>query len=588
MDPVSTLLGPVQLQGEPGGWTASLATADGGEPGVQLVTLRLSAPSPLPPPQVSLFWSFPSSGIQTRWSPLAGFSRNLPPNWGGTVDSSIASSMPLVQLGNTRDENRVTVAVSEAVRVVRIQAGVHEETASIHLSVRLFTEPEAPISESETTVRLDVRRVFYAEAIREASAWLSALPEYSPAVAPAAAFDPIYSSWYSYHQQVFEKQLEEECRIAAGFGMKGIIVDDGWQTEDHQRGYAFCGDWKPSKMRFADMAAHVARVHAMGMRYLLWYSVPFIGTKSENYARFKGKYLIDRLGASVLDPRFPEVREFLASTYEKALRDWDLDGFKLDFIESFAMVGKNDPAIAENYAGRDIRSIPHAVDVLFTEIMARLKAIKPDLLVEFRQGYIGPAIRKYGNMIRAGDCPADILANRVRTLDLRLTSGGSAVHADMLEWDMRDTAENAALQLLAVLFAVPQISVRIEELPESHRQMLRFWLDFWTAHRDTLMHGSLVPLNQSLNYPVVIAEKGDEAIVAVYAQDQLLHLRWLKARRVYLVNATGADELLLEVARTPRAVHAWTATGDYSDVSVPAGGLSALAVPPSGLAELDY
>ncbi len=587
MEPVNTLLGPVQLQGELGGWTAALSTADA-EPGVQLVTLRLSAPAPLPPPQVSLFWCFPSAGIQTRWSPLACFTRNLPPNWGWTADSCIASSMPLVQLGNTRDENRVTVAVSEALRVVRIQAGVHEESAGIHLSVRLFTEPQAPIPEYETTVRLDVRHVFYAEALREASAWLSALPEYAPAVAPAAAFDPIYSSWYSYHQQVFEGPLEEECRIASGYGMKGIIVDDGWQTEDHQRGYAFCGDWKPTKLRFADMAAHVARVHALGMRYLLWYSVPFVGLKSENYARFQGKYLYERLGAAVLDPRFPDVREFLASTYEKALREWDLDGFKLDFIDSFTMIGRKDPAVAENYAGRDIRSVPHALDALFTEIMARLKAIKPDLLVEFRQSYVGPAIRKYGNMIRAGDCPADTLSNRVRTLDLRLTSGGSAVHADMLEWDMGDTPEGAALQLLAVLFAVPQISVRIEEIPETHRRMLRFWLDFWTAHRDTLMHGTLMPLNQSLNYPVVIAEKGDEAIVAVYAQDQILRLRWLKARSVYLVNATGSDELLLDQARAPRAAHAWTATGGYADIAVPAAGLSALAVPPSGLAELDY
>ena len=587
MEPVNTLLGPVQLQGDLGGWTASVSAADA-EPGVQLVTLHLSATSPLPPPSLSLFWSFPSAGIHTRWHPLTGFARNLPPNWGGTVDSCISRSMPLVQLGNTRDENRATIAVSEAVRVVRMEAGVHEETASVHLSVRLFTEPEAPISEYEATVRIDVRHVFYAEAIREAAAWLSALPEYAPAPAPEAAFDPIYSSWYSYHQQVFEKPLEEECRLASGFGMKGIIVDDGWQTEDHQRGYAFCGDWKVAKIRFADMAAHVARVHALGMRYLLWYSVPFIGLKSENYARFQGKYLCERLGAAVLDPRFPEVREFLVSTYEKALREWDLDGFKLDFIDSFAMVGRKDPAVAEDYAGRDIRSVPHAVDRLLEEVMARLRAIKPDLLVEFRQAYIGPAIRKYGNMIRAGDCPADILANRVRTIDLRLTSGGSAVHADMLEWGMDATPEDAALQLLAVLFAVPQISVRIEELPEPHRRMLRFWLDFWTAHRETLMRGTLSPLNQSLNYPVVIAEKGDEAIVAVYAQDQLLRLRWLKARRVYLVNATGSDELLLEQARAPRAAHAWTATGDFAEIAIPPAGVGALAVPPSGLVELDY
>ena len=54
-------------------------------------------------------------------------------------------------------------------------------------------------------------------------------------------------------------------------------------------------------------------------------------------------------------------------------------------------------------------------------------------MIEFRQSYIGPAIRKYGNIFRAGDCPADILSNRIHTIDLRLTSGSTAVHSDMLD-----------------------------------------------------------------------------------------------------------------------------------------------------------
>ncbi len=39
----------------------------------------------------------------------------------------------------------------------------------------------------------------------------------------------------------------------------------------------------------------------------------------------------------MLDPRYPEVREFLIGIYEKALLDWDLDGFKLDFVDEFVV-----------------------------------------------------------------------------------------------------------------------------------------------------------------------------------------------------------------------------------------------------------
>ena len=53
------------------------------------------------------------------------------------------------------------------------------------------------------------------------------------------------------------------------------------------------------------MAAHVKRVQDMGIKYMMWYSVPFIGHRSANFARFKGRYVADNdsgMGAAVLDP----------------------------------------------------------------------------------------------------------------------------------------------------------------------------------------------------------------------------------------------------------------------------------------------
>src|SRR5260370_28172742 len=100
------------------------------------------------------------------------------------------------------------------------------------------------------------------------------------------------------------------------------------------------------------MKAHVGRVHELGMKYLLWYAVRFVGIRSKAYDRFAGKLLgtIDALGAGVLDPRFPDVREYIVSTYEQAMRAWDLDGFKLDFIDSFAALGWGGQELA---AGED-------------------------------------------------------------------------------------------------------------------------------------------------------------------------------------------------------------------------------------------
>lgn len=51
-------------------------------------------------------------------------------------------------------------------------------------------------------------------------------------------------------------------------------------------------------------------------------------------------------------------------------------------------------------------------------------------------------------------------------IDLRLTSGDTAVHSDMLEWSSRGPRLKRRAQLLNVIFSVPQISVRLADLPE--------------------------------------------------------------------------------------------------------------------------
>ena len=172
-------------------------------------------------------------------------------------------------------------------------------------------------------------------------------------------------------------------------------------------------------------------------------------------------------------------------------------------------------AIAQNYAGRDIKSIPMAVDRLLSDVITRLKTIKPDILIEFRQNYIGPAVRKYGNIFRAADCPADIAVHRVRMVDLRLFSGNTAVHSDMLEWNMASTAEVAARQLLNVIFSVPQISIRFAELPPEHRKMLSFWLNWLVEQREVLLQGRFMPYHPELNYPVISAVNGQKTGRAV-------------------------------------------------------------------------
>ena len=89
--------------------------------------------------------------------------------------------------------------------------------------------------------------------------------------------------------------------------------------------------------------------------------------------------------------------------------------------------------------------------------MTKLREVNPDICIEFRQGYTGPLMQTYGNMLRVGDCPIAAMNNRVGILNLRSLREKTAVHSDMLMWNEKDSVESAALQFINVLYGVPQI-----------------------------------------------------------------------------------------------------------------------------------
>ena len=547
----SALVGRVTYTDLPG-WTVSVETKTP-EKGVELWEFAMVADKPSVPGKWAVSCNFPLKDVVGRWA-TAG-SKKIPPDWGGWFDSSLYSQAPVLAYFSDSNENRGVIACSEALRRVNFRMGVHEPSATSCYWAELFSEPEAPLGSYKVSFRLDFRPIFYADAIRGAFAWFGTMPAYRSAAVPAAAFDPLYSFWYSYHQGVNTANVEKECAAAVPYGMKTAIIDDGWQTDDNSGRYAYCGDWEVSTNRFADFPGHIKKVQEMGMKYMIWYSVPYVGFKSKNFAKFKGKYLYEDHGmlAAVLDPRFPEVREFLIGKYEQAVRDWGVDGLKLDFIDSFGFRGA-DPAVKEDYAGRDIKSLPEAIDRLMTDVNKRLAAIKPGVLIEFRQSYIGPAILKYGNMLRAADCPMDVLSNRIRTLDLRLSCGPAAVHSDMLMWNMDESPEAASKQFWNILFSVPQISVRLEEISAAHRAKLREMLDFWLAHRETIMKGELRPMRPDLNYPIVYAYGKDEQVVAVYDPAMVVEVDRSRGPIVYIVNATDAKTLVVREGKNVREV----------------------------------
>jgi alpha-galactosidase len=515
------------------------------EDGILLVDVDVTYAEPQVPTPFSVCFETPCIDMYSTWGAYIGFQRTLNPSWSKTVTKSrLASGAPLHQTISSDDQNGITIALSDAMMPIDIATGVSEETSDLRCEIRFFTMPVNTLSEYHATIYIDQKRRPYGESLMAAEHYWAEECGYPCAYIPDSARRPMYSCWYSFHQNIDVEAIIDQCRIAKEYGMESVIVDDGWQVANGERGYAYCGDWEVIPSKVPDMKQFVDRVHELGMKFILWYSVPHVGKYSKAIDRFSDMllgYPPKHRSYACLDPRFPEVREYLINIYRDAVKNWGLDGLKLDFIDSFKIY-PDTPAFDERW---DTRSVEEAVDRLLRETTDALRAINPNIMIEFRQSYFGPTIRKYGNMIRVRDCPNDSFMNHVFGTDLRFTLGTTPAHSDMLTWHTDDSVEAAAYQMACILFTVPQISLLLDKLPDDHKKMLKFYLGFWNQNREVLLDGNFSAENPESLYSLVKSEKDGHTIAVAHAKPILTVS---SIGKLHFVNASNEKALVLRTA----------------------------------------
>ena len=529
---------------------------------------------------ISVEFKYPLAKAFSAWNSKCGFLRSLQPNWKMNSSSSrIASGSPMQQIIGADGENVINISVLDAKTPLEIKTGVIEESNELFCRIDFFTIPISPFDVYETKIRIDTGDKRYEESIKEVRDWWRSEGNYLESDVPECAKQPMYSTWYGFHQMLSSEALIKQCRIAKELGMETIIIDDGWQTEDNSRGYAYCGDWELAKSKIPDMRKLVDEIHNIGMKVMIWFSVPFVGIHSKAYDRFKDKIInMCDGGYGCIDIRYEECREYLINTYKKAVKEWDLDGLKLDFIDDFSYPKDN-----QEDNRRDTESIEDAVEMLLAEIHTELTKIKSDLCFEFRQSYIGPAVAKCGNMLRVMDCPADMIKNRMGSADVRFLSGKTPVHSDMLMWDLNDTPENAAMQIINSMFCVPQISVLLDKIPHGHIKMLKYYLSVWKENVDTILSGKFKADHPECNYTSLSSELDNRLFAVLYA-NSLIEID-KKFQNIVLINGTGKENLYVDIQNGIYNYDITDCMGNLIETGK-VSGLAKINIPKSGLAKL--
>ncbi|MCM6881230.1 alpha-galactosidase [Enterococcus italicus] len=481
---------------------------------------------------------FPLKEISRYWYPANNGIDSLPNLWTGPMVVSTNYSMPIFVFFNELGENRLTISLNETLRKVEVSIGVHEESASMIAS---FSFPEG-LSSEKLMVQLDGRKQPFYQSVVKNRTWIYDQKEYQLLPYNEAAYKPVYSTWYSYHQALTQANIEEQAQDFKKYHLETLILDDGWQTEDSSRRYAFAGDWEIAQNKFPTMIDHVGKIKSQGIKYMVWVTLPYIGEKTQAFSRFKDKFLYfdTYQKAGVLDPRYPDVRAYLVNKIVTLVKELDLDGLKIDFVDSFKEID------TKKTVDMDITNLEESINTLLAEIMTICLSDNPEFLVEFREDYYGPNMVQYCNIMRVKDCPNDFNKNRVGLTNIRLLAPSVAPHGDMLLFHLEDNLTSVTLQFLNCLYGVVQLSVDLVKLNSEQAEIITFWLDYQMRNQKVLLHQDFVALNPHLGYNFLGAGSNDKWILTSYQTDQVIHLdKSFMAKQVDIINASLSNYLII-------------------------------------------
>lgn len=148
---------------------------------------------------------------------------------------------------------------------------------------------------------------------------------------------PEINTWRLYAKGVTQERvmrMVEDWEVQ-GYRFGTVCIDDGWTVD------SLLGDWKPCPRRFPDFAGLVAWVHRKGYALRLWTAPAQIHPGTAAFSALyphavlhnqQGKPALNcGLRTFRLDIRQDAARLHIRETMQRLIRDYGVDGFKVDF-----------------------------------------------------------------------------------------------------------------------------------------------------------------------------------------------------------------------------------------------------------------
>ena len=193
----------------------------------------------------------------------------------------------------------------------------------------------------------------------------------------------LLNNWEATYFGFNEEKLLKIARTAADVGVELFVLDDGWfgKRDDDTTSL---GDWFVDTAKLPNGMKHLTdQVHAMGLKFGLWFEPEMISPKSDLYEKhpdwaihIAGREPVQQRQQLTLDMSREDVQDYVYDCVARHLREDGIDYVKWDMNRNYSNIGS-----ALLPAERQ-KELPHRYMLGLYRVLERLVNEFPEVLFE--------------------------------------------------------------------------------------------------------------------------------------------------------------------------------------------------------------
>ncbi len=193
----------------------------------------------------------------------------------------------------------------------------------------------------------------------------------------------LLNNWEATYFGFNEEKLLKIARTAADVGVELFVLDDGWfgKRDDDTTSL---GDWSVDTAKLPEGMKHLSdQVHAMGLKFGLWFEPEMISPVSKLYEahpdwaiRINGREPIQQRQQLTLDLSREDVQDYVYEAVAQHLREDGIDYVKWDMNRNFSNIG------SALLPAEQQKELPHRYMLGLYRVLEKLVNDFPEVLFE--------------------------------------------------------------------------------------------------------------------------------------------------------------------------------------------------------------